>query len=351
MKSRICRHVRKLNAYVPGEQMAGRGVIKLNTNETPYPPSPRVAAAIRRFRAADLRLYPDPAWRALRAALADRHAVSPEQVFVGNGSDEILRLITLAFVEDTGSLAMFTPSYSLYDTLAAARNVPMRKTPLAPDFGWQLPPRTFQASVFFLACPNNPTGVAYPAVAVRRLAERFRGILVIDEAYADFAEADHLELARTRPNVLVLRTLSKSYALAGARLGYAIGPVPLIAALMTLKDSYNVNRLTQAAALAAVTDRAYQQKLVARIRETRRMLADALADLAFEVTPSDANFLWVRPTRIGARTLFDALRERRILVRYNPADWHPDYLRITVGTGREVAALLKAIRAIQGGAR
>lgn len=347
-KSRIRKNVLRMAGYVPGEQMPVPGLIKLNTNETPYPPSPRVRRALAALPPERLRLYPDPVCSRLRARIAAMHKVKPEQVFVGNGSDEILRLITLAFVEDDGAVGMFTPSYSLYEVLADCRNVPIRKTPLSRNFGWRTPPAAFRASVFFLTCPNNPTGVAYPRAPVRRFCERFKGVVVIDEAYVDFADRHQMELATALPNVLVLRTLSKSYALAGARLGYAVGPEPLIAALLKIKDSYNVNRLTQEAALAALEDRPYMRKLVRRIRASRSRLAGELGKLDFRVVPSESNFLWVRPRRVAAKALFEALRARRILVRYNPKDWHPDYVRITVGADREIDALLKAIRAIQG---
>lgn len=333
--------------YEPGEQMEGPGLVKLNTNETPYPPSPRVARALRALEPARLRLYPDPVCSRIRTVLAARHGVRPEQVFVGNGSDEILRLITLAFVEDDGSIGSFTPSYSLYEVLAESRNVPIRKVALRPDFGWRMP-ASFRASVFFLTAPNNPTGVSYPPAEVRAFCSRFKGLVVIDEAYADFADWNHLELAKRLPNVLVMRTLSKSFALAGVRLGYLVGAESLIDALVKLKDSYNVNVLTQTAALAALEDLPYMQKLVGRIRASRTRLAEGLAGLGFSMAPSEANFLWVRPGRIAARALFEGLRARRILVRYNPKHWHPEYLRITVGTNAEIATLLKAIREIQG---
>jgi histidinol-phosphate aminotransferase len=347
MKSPIRRNIREMAGYVPGEQMAGPGLVKLNTNETPYPPSPRVARALKALEPAKLRLYPDPVCTRIREVLARRHGVRPEQVFVGNGSDEILRLITLAFVEDDGSVGAFAPSYSLYDVLAECRNVPMRKVALRPDFGWRMP-ASFRASVFFLTAPNNPTGVSYPAAEVAAFCKRFKGLVVIDEAYVDFAGWHHMELAKTRPNVLVMRTLSKSFALAGIRLGYLVGPEPLIAALLKLKDSYNVNVLTQTAALAALEDLPYMRKLVARIQAGRARLAKGLAGLGFEIVPSESNFLWVRPGRMAARSLFEGLRSRRILVRYNPKDWHPDYLRITVGTSAEIATLLRAIRELQG---
>lgn len=347
MKSLIRRNIRLMAGYTPGEQMAAPDLVKLNTNENPYPPSPRVLKALRALDPARLRLYPDPVCSGIRNILAARHGVEPGQVFVGNGSDEVLRLITLAFVENSGSLGMFTPSYSLYDVLADSIGVPMKKIPLGPGFGWRTPPPAFRCSVFFITTPNNPTGVMYPPKAVKAFCRRFKGLVVIDEAYVDFAGWDFMELARTLPNVLVLRTLSKSYSLAGIRLGYAVGPTDLIGALLKLKDSYNVNRLTQLAAEAGLSDEGYMIRQAARIRASRARLARNLERLGFQVTPSEANFLWVKPTRVGAKALFEALRARRILIRYNPKDWHPDYVRITVGTEAEIAKLLVAIREIQ----
>jgi len=334
--------------YTPGEQRAGRGILKLNTNENPYPPSPRVLEVLKRFPFASLRLYPDPSSHAIRKCVGRLHGVRPEQVFVGNGSDEILRLITLAFVEDDGAIARFHPSYSLYDVLAQCRGVPIRRVALGPDFGWRRPPTGLRSSVFFLTMPNSPTGVIYPEDEVRRFCERFEGLVVLDEAYAEFASRDGLTLARTRPNVLVVRTMSKAYGLAGARVGYAVGPVELIAALDKIKDSYNVNRMTQAVALAALEDQAHLRRVVERIRRTRDRLAEQLVTLDFKVIPSEANFVWASPSRIGARTLAEALRDRGILIRYNAEEWHPDYVRITVGTEAQIRRLVKAIREIQG---
>jgi histidinol-phosphate aminotransferase len=346
MKELIRRTVRQMAGYTPGEQMSGPGLVKLNTNENPYPPSPRVARALRALDPARLRLYPDPACTEIRETWAAQNGVEPGRVFVGNGSDEVLRLITLAFVEPGGSMGMFTPSYSLYEVLADAIGVPMRKVPLGTGFTWRMP-ASFKSSVFFITTPNNPTGIMYPPEPVRAFCARFKGVVVIDEAYVDFCNWNNLALATEFPNVLVLRTLSKSYSLAGIRLGLAVGAPPLIDALMKLKDSYNVNMLTQAAAAAALTDEAYMRRQVERIRRSRVRLGRSLEALGFEVTPSEANFLWVRPTRVGARALFEALRQRRILIRYNPSAWHPDYVRITVGTEPELKRLLAAIREIQ----
>ncbi len=344
----IRKAVRRMKGYTPGEQRAGRGILKLNTNENPYPPSPRVTAALRQFSVSSLRLYPDPSSRMLREALARLHGVSPEQILVGNGSDEILRLITLAFVEDDGAIARFDPSYSLYDVLAQCRGVPLRRVALGPGFGWRMPPAGLRASVFFLTMPNSPTGRSYPGAEIGRFCARFEGIVILDEAYAEFARWDGMELARTRPNVLAVRTLSKAYGLAGARLGYAVGPAELIAALNKVKDSYNVNRLTQEIARAAVEDQEYLGRVVSRIRRTRERLSKRLEALGFTVIPSEANFVWASPGRMKAHRLTEALGAQGILVRYNAEEWHPDFVRITVGTETQMRRLIQAIQTIQG---
>lgn len=328
--------------YVPGEQVQAPGLIKLNTNESPYAPSPRVARAVAGAAGESLRLYPDPTASALRGLIAKAHRRSPGEVFVGNGSDEILTLCTRAFVEDTGSIGCFDPSYSLYKVLAEARNVAYRPVALGPRFEWRMPAR-YAASLFFLTCPNAPTGLLYPRARIERFCRSFRGVVVIDEAYVDFASRDCMELSARLGNVLVLRTLSKSYALAGIRLGYLVGPADLIGALFKIKDSYNVNALTQAAAFAALSDRAYMKSLVRRIRAIRARLSRALEGLGFEVYPSETNFLWVRPKGIAAAALYEALKRRNILIRYFPGPRTGEHVRITVGTDRESEALVAAI--------
>ncbi len=345
MPSYIRQCVQALDGYTPGEQPTDPSVIKLNTNECPYPPSPAVADALRRLDPETLRRYPDPGSSELRRVIARLHGAAAERVFVGNGSDEILALCTRAFVEDNGAIAFFDPSYSLYPVLARIRAVAARPVPLGPAFEWAMP-SDLRASLFFLTTPNAPTGRLYPRAELQAFCARFPGVVVLDEAYADFAREHHLDLALTHDNVLALRTLSKSYALAGLRLGYAVGPAALVAALDKLKDSYNVSRIAQAAALAALDDQPYHRTLVARVRATRERAAAALERLGFAVTPSEANFLWVRPPPpAAADALYRALRERRILVRYFPGPRTGAHLRITVGTDAQMEALIEALRA------
>ncbi len=342
MSGCIKKSVVSLSGYVPGEQprVAGR-LIKLNTNENPYPPSPRVAEALAAFSAESLRLYPDPDSRDLRGALAEIHGCSPEQVFAGNGSDEVLALCTRAFVEDDGSIGYFEPSYSLYHVLTKIRDVAIRPVELGPRFEWAMPD-DYSASLFFLTCPNAPTGIRYPKDVIRGFCARFPGVVLIDEAYVAFAEEDCMDLALEYDNVLVARTLSKSHSLAGLRLGYTVGHVDLIGALFKIKDSYNLGRLIQAAALGAVCDDQWARANAERVKRTRDRCAGRLAELGFEVFPSEANFLWTRPAGVDAETLYRALRERNILVRHFRGERTGAFVRISVGTDKDMDALLSA---------
>ncbi len=341
MSGYVRASVAALEAYTPGEQPSDPGVLKLNTNENPYPPSPAVAEALRAADPAVLRRYPDPLCTRLRARLAERHGVEPSQVLAGNGSDEVLALCSRAFVEPPDPVGWFEPSYSLYPVLARIAGAEGRPVALGDDFGWRMPPG-YAASLFFLATPNAPTGRVYDPRVVESFCRAFPGVVLLDEAYADFSPHSFAHLARTEPNVLVARTLSKSYSLAGLRFGYAIGPRPLIDALHRLRDSYNVDRLAQDLALAALGDRAWMEANVRRIVATRERTADALRGQGFEVGPSAANFLWVRPPRMEARAYFEALRGRKVLVRHFPGPRTGAHVRITIGTDAQMERFLAA---------
>lgn len=343
MKSLIKESVRRMKGYVPGEQPSERGIVKLNTNENPYPPSPRVAEALRAIAAEGLRLYPDPVCRELRRAIAAEHGTDADDVFVGNGSDEILALCTRAFVEADGSIGYFEPSYSLYPVLADIRCVAKEPVELGPEFQWRMP-HGYRASLFFMTNPNAPTSVRYAKANVEQFCRSFDGVVLIDEAYADFAEANCMDLALELDNVLVMRTLSKSYSLAGLRLGYVVGNPSLVAALFKIKDSYNVDAIAQRLALAALADREHMRANVAKIKTTRRRLAAALEALRFRVWPSETNFLWVKPPARAAALVFADLRRQGILVRHFPGPRTGDFLRITVGTDEEVDKLVTALR-------
>lgn len=345
MNTRIRQSVRNLTAYTPGEQPKVPGLVKLNTNENPYPPSPAVARALRDFAADSMRLYPDPTCAPLRERIAGLTGVSPEQVFVGNGSDEVLRLAIRAFSQTGGSVAAFDPTYSLYPVLAAAEEVAYRAVPLPGDFAWTDPPQDLDATLFILANPNAPTGVFYPLETIRAFCNRFAGVVLIDEAYADFTGGRNaLALAREMPNVLVCRTLSKSYSLAGLRIGYAVGSLELVDAFTKLKDSYNVDRLAQAIALAALNDPDWMRDNARRIVATRERIAADLLSRGFRVIPSAANFLLVEPPPdTTAADLFAKLRDQNILVRFFPDGRTGRFLRVSIGTDAEMNAFLAAL--------
>lgn len=340
MSIRQC--VQAMHGYTPGEQPRQAGLVKLNTNENPYPPSPAVARALAQLDVSDLRLYPDPLCLRLREVIAELHQVTPDHVFVANGSDEALALCTRAFVEDDESIGYFEPSYSLYPVLTAIRNVRGIAVPLGPAFVWPQMPLP-AAALFFLCNPNAPTSLLFPRAEVDRFCASFPGVVLIDEAYVDFARQHCMDLARTRPNVLVLRTLSKSYSLAGIRLGYVVGAPDLIGALFKIKDSYNVDRVTQAVAAAALQDGEHMRSNVARIRATRDRLTAALETRGYLVGPSETNFLWVRPPRESAAALYGRLKAAGILIRHFPGPLTGDYVRITVGTEGDADRLLETL--------
>jgi histidinol-phosphate aminotransferase len=338
--------VASMAGYVPGEQPQDQRYIKLNTNENPYPPSPRVIEAMRAAATADLRLYPDPLANALCDRAATVYGVQRDGILVGNGSDELLALIVRACV-GTGDRVVFPyPTYSLYDTLVVMQEGEIVHLPYPADFSLPEGLETARGRLTFVCHPNSPSGTAVPIAALRRLAEQVAGVLVVDEAYVDFAEHSALPLLREFQNLIVLRTFSKSFSLAGMRIGLAFGPPKIIAELLKLKDSYNVNRLSIVAAAAALDDYGWMQENVARIRRTRTALSQGLRDRGFAVLPSAANFVLARrPGEDQERTYLE-LKGRGILVRYFPVPELRDALRITVGTDEEIGALLKALEEI-----
>lgn len=349
---RIAESVRKLEAYTPGEQPKARGVVKLNTNENPYPPSPKCSAVLNGFDLDRLRRYPDPVFAELRSRIARIWRTTPSRVFIGNGSDEILTLAAKAFVEDSEAIGSLDPSYSLYKTLADIRNVPFVPSPLDEDFSWNgriaAKAGRHEVALFLLTNPNAPTGVFTPVETVAKCAKRFKGVLLVDEAYADFAKANCVPLAAMpgNRNVIVMHTLSKSFSLAGLRLGYCIGPEDLIDALYKVKDSYNVDAIAQAVALAALNDLPWMRANVAKVRRTRTRVAKELERRGWDVPVSGSNFLFARPAHRPAAELFDALRKRNIFVRYFKGPRTGDRLRITMGTDAEMDILLSALKTL-----
>ena len=364
-RSLIRSLVEELHAYVPGEQPRIKGLIKLNTNENPYPPSPKVMAAIRAAVDGRLRLYPNPTAQALREKLARFHRCQPENIIVGNGSDELLALATRTFVEPAASqgtsvkqksastIQYFTPSYSLYPVLAAIHGGLTNAVPLTvgfdlPDLGIRRKshPWDFNAALTLVTTPNAPSGRAFATARLDGLCRLQKGVVVLDEAYVDFAEENAMALALRHPHVLVSRTFSKAYSLCFQRVGYFVGSADLIAALDKVRDSYNVNGLGQIAALATLDDLPYYRKNFDRIKATRARLADALSKLGFDVLPSQTNFLLARPPAAPAQRWLEDLRSRKILVRWFSYPEVKDYLRITVGTDAEANALIAAAKAI-----
>ena len=347
MVSLIRKSVQEMAGYVPGEQIAGAGIIKLNTNENPYPPAPGVERALKELDVEVLRRYPNPVSTAVTDQLARMHGCPPAHVFVGNGSDEVLALCTRAFVENDGTIGYFDPSYSLYPVLADIRDVERKPVPLGDDFGWAMP-EGYAASLFFLTYPNAPTGLLYPRQVIREFCAGFAGVVVIDEAYVDFAVENCMELAAEFENVLVTRSLSKSFSLAGLRVGYAVGSEPLIGALAKLKDSYNLDAVSQTLAMAALQDLDHMRGNAETIRRTRTRLSGALTEMGHMVYPSEANFVWVRPKGVEARDLFETLKARGILIRYFPGERTGEFIRISIGTDAEIDKLLECISMICG---
>ena len=331
----IAENVRKLAAYVPGEQPRSRNVVKLNTNENPYPPSPKCAKAIAAFNAARLRLYPDPEFSKLRALIAKLHGTTPSRVFVGNGSDEILALAAKAFCHDGRKIGSLDPSYSLYKTIAAIRGVE-----------WTGDRRDKAISLFFWTNPNAPTGEFAEPATIAAFARRFKGVLLVDEAYADFARGNAMPLAtaKANKNIIVMRTLSKSYSLAGIRAGYCVGPEELVDALYKIKDSYNVDALAQEVAFAALSDVKWMRSNAAKIKKTRRVFTRALEKRGWDVIPSESNFVFAKPPPpASAADLKEELKKKNIFVRHFPGPLTGDRLRISIGTPEEMAKLLDAL--------
>lgn len=339
---RITKAVEKLEAYVPGEQPTAKNVIKLNTNENPYPPSPKCAEVLKTFDLDKLRRYPDPVFKELRAALAKLHSTTPERIFVGNGSDEILSLLAKAFVENDEKIASLDPSYSLYKTLAAIRDVEW--VAVGPDLAKAKPDP--KVSLALITNPNAPTGTLKKPSEIASFARAFKGIVVVDEAYADFAPINCMSVATAaaNKNVIVMRTFSKSYSLAGLRVGYCVGPVELIDALYKIKDSYNVDAIAQAVALAALSDRHYFLSILAKVIKSRGALTQALKARGWDVPESHANFIFAKPPApFTAEEIYNKLREAKVYVRYFKGPLTGDRLRITVGTTRDIARLCAAL--------
>lgn len=341
------KNIAEMAGYVPGFQPPDEALwIKLNTNENPYPPSPRVIAAIQAATGDDLRKYPDAPSRRGREAAAALYGYPQEWVIMANGSDELLNNLIRACVAEGEEVAYLHPSYSYYATLAEIQGAKIRTFALQESGAIQGFPERYNGKLLFLTSPNAPLGLNWSPSEVAALADRCDGILVVDEAYADFATSNCLDLVREKPNVVVTRTLSKSYSLAGMRLGLAVARPEIIAALDKIRDHYNLDRLAQAAVVAALEDQDYFRDCVTRICATRDWFAAELFNLGYRVLPSSANYLFASPPDRNGKRIYEGLYERKILVRYfnDPVLAHG--VRISIGTREEMEKTLQALIAI-----
>jgi histidinol-phosphate aminotransferase len=339
------KNIETLDAYQPGEQpLPGSNVVKLNTNENCYPPSPAILKVLRDFDGELLRRYPDPMAGAVRSAASRVYSVPENWIMAANGSDESLALIMRAFIEPGRKVAYPEPTYSLYPTLTLMQDGDVVEVPYDEDYN--LPVEGLiaaGATVTFVCTPNNPSGTVAPVKDLARLASGIKGILVVDEAYTDFADENALGLVNKFDNVIVLRTLSKGYSLAGLRLGLAVARPELLDGLIKIKDSYNVDALTCRIGAAAIQDQVWKNANVEKIRSSRARLTKELAGMGFNVWPSQSNFLLARPPRGNAEEIYLALKGQGILVRYWKRPRLEDKIRITVGTEGENAILMEAL--------
>ncbi len=339
-------NVKKMDGYMPGEQPPpGSKVIKLNTNENPYLPSPEVLKVLHGFDGEWLRRYPDPMATIAREAAARVYGVPADWILAANGSDEMLALLARAFLEAGRRIAYPMPTYSLYITLAEMQDA--TTVEVAYDEDYNLPVDGLlaaQADLTFICTPNNPSATVAPVGDLEKIASGLKGVLVIDEAYTDFADSNALELVSRHENVIVLRTLSKAYSLAGLRVGFGVAQPKLLEGLIKIKDSYNVDSVALRLAAAALNDQDWMRANAGKIKASRGKLSAALELMKFRLWPSQANFIMASPSRGDARYLYYELRDRGILVRYWDRPRLADKLRITVGTDEENQVLIAALK-------
>ncbi|MDI9430769.1 MAG: histidinol-phosphate transaminase [Planctomycetota bacterium] len=341
-------NVERVGGYTPGFQPKATDVVKLNTNENPYPPSPEVMKALAGIGPEQLRRYPDPAGNAFREAAARVHGVTPENIMCCNGGDDLLSIAIRAFCEAGRPLAYPVPTYTLYPVLAALEDCPTIEVPFDEQFN--LPPALVRsgATLTIVCNPNAPSGTCVPVEELASLADELTGVLLIDEAYVDFADRDCIELVREFDNVILLRSLSKGYSLAGLRFGYAIADAALIAGLMKVKDSYNVDAVAIALATAAIEDQPCFKANVAKVRADRAVLTEQLRSLGLGVLDSATNFVLATVNTGSAASIQEELARRNIYVRYFDVPGLDDKLRISVGTKEQNDKLLAALKEMVG---
>jgi histidinol-phosphate aminotransferase len=340
-------NIAAMQGYVPGYQPPDiASWIKLNTNENPYPPSPKVREAILAELGSDgasLRTYPSASSQALREAAGELYGFDPSWVIMANGSDEVLNNLIRACAGQGQEIGYVHPSYSYYSTLAEIQGAVVCTYGLNEAYRIEAFPEFFHGKLFFLTTPNSPLGFSFPLEYIEELAVSCGGMLVVDEAYADFADGNALELVKKYDNVVVTRTLSKSYSLAGMRLGLAIARPEVIAALDKIRDHYNLDRLAQAACVAALKDQEYFQGCCRRIRDTREWFSHELRSLGYDVIPSQGNFVFAAPADKNGRRVYDGLYARKILVRHFADPLLSHGLRISIGTREEMEKTVAAL--------
>ncbi|MEX1216685.1 histidinol-phosphate transaminase [Saccharospirillum sp.] len=347
--------VHSLNPYIPGEQPKVDGLIKLNTNENPYPPAPGVAQLLQRPETAErLRLYPDPNSQSLKDAIADYHQLTPDQVFTGNGSDDVLAMAFMGLLKHSRPIIFPDITYSFYPVYCQLFGIEYQQIPLGDDFSLTLDDYSADNGGIIFANPNAPTGLALTLEQLEPLLQRNTGsVVVVDEAYVDFGAESAVALIDRFPNLLVVQTLSKSRSLAGMRLGFAAGQAHLIEALNRVKNSFNpypIDRIAEAAGRIAIQDEAYFSSCCQKIMSTRQATSDALIELGFEVLPSKTNFLFARPpVGLEAAQLSERLRQDKVLIRYFNRPRIDGYLRISIGTDADMAVMLNFVRGYLSG--
>jgi len=342
-------NVERAAGYTPGFQPKVAEVVKLNTNENPYPPSPQVMKALAAIKPEQLRRYPDPLGTAFREAAAELHGVTPDNIMCCNGGDDLLSIAVWAFCDQRRPLAYPVPTYSLYPVLAKLQDCDAIEIPFDEEFNLPAALARTGAALTIVCNPNAPTGTCVPAEELASLATELRGALLIDEAYVDFAEHNCISLTRDFDNVIVLRSLSKGYSLAGLRFGYAIAHKDLIDGLIKVKDSYNIDAVAIALATAAIRDQAYFRQNVEKIKKERRTLTERLRAIGFAVRDSSSNFVFAQVEHGSAAWIQEQLAQRNIFVRYWNAPGISDELRISVGTKEQNEKLIEALKEIISG--
>lgn len=338
--------VEQTSGYVPGEQPQTNDFTKLNTNENPYPPPLEIFEGLQQ-ELTKVRLYPDPVSTQLRRAAAKVFEVSPDNILAGNGSDDILNIAVRTFVNPGDTVAFLDLTYSLYETIARVHGSSIVEIPTDNQFAIDQPIICPEAKLIFTASPNPPVGQHLNRDYLEETCKKATGIVLIDEAYADFSDESHLDFLDKYDNIIISRTMSKSYSIAGMRVGFGIASIPIIEQMNKVKDSYNLDRVAQFLGTNAFSFQEYFQEIWQKVRQTRSHLIKSLKALDFLVFDSDSNFVFASSKWVSASYLYNKLKERKVLVRHFENPRIKDYIRISIGTDQEIARLLEAINEIK----